>query len=444
MIQRRFRPQFLGDGGQETFLPGGLKVDILSCAGEALKIVLQINSPGADMKKIIPSLRTQNITYAIRDIIKVAEQRKKGGGDLIYLNIGDPVLYDFKTPPHLVEACYRAMRENHTNYSASEGVPEAIEAIRREAVRDGLDPYDILITTGASEGIDFALSALVNQGENVLVPSPGYPLYNALISRLVGEARPYVLDEEHGWRPDINHLERQIDEKTRAIVVINPNNPTGAVYDETTLRAMIDVARRHNLVILNDEIYNKLILNGKRHVFLAALDKEVPIVTFNGLSKDYLAPGFRIGWAIVTGAPEVVADYTEAMKKLARARLCASHPTQFAIPAALEGSHEHIVPTIAKLQSRRNLTVDRLNAIPGMSCQVPEGAFYAFPRIHVDVEDEEFVKDLIRETGVVVVHGSGFGPLPKSPHLRVVFLPEEKILNEAYDRIEAYMRRHFG
>lgn len=396
------------------------------------------------MKKIIPSTRTRNITYAIRDILKVAEQRKKGGGDLLYLNIGDPVLYDFDTPSHLVDACHRAMMERHTCYAASEGVSEAIESIREEALREGIEPSEILVTTGASEAIDFALSALVNQDENVLVPSPGYPLYNALLSRLIGEARPYSLDEENSWQPDVNHLEKQIDEKTRAIVIINPNNPTGAVYEEATLRNIIDVAKRHNLLILSDEIYSKLILNGQKHIPVASLDRQVPVVTFNGLSKSYLAPGFRIGWCIISGSQAIISDYAEAMKKLARARLCAPHAKQYSILAALNGDHSHVEETIKKLNRRRDLTVERLNAIPGISCQTPNGAFYAFPKLEVDVNDEEFVKDLIRETGIVVVHGSGFGPLPKSPHFRLVFLPQEKILNKAYDRLEAYMKRHFG
>jgi alanine-synthesizing transaminase len=395
------------------------------------------------LKKIIPSRRTEHIAYAIRDIVLVAQRRKAAGGDLFYLNIGDPILFDFHTPRHLIDAAYKAMLDNYTGYSASEGVPEAIEAVRKETREKGIDPYEILITTGASEAIDFALSALVNKGENVLVPSPGYPLYNALLSRLIGEARPYMLDEDNAWQPDIDHIEKQIDANTKAIVIINPNNPTGAVYREDILRQVIELARRYNLVILSDEIYDKLILNSQQHISMATLDKELPIVTFNGLSKCYLAPGFRIGWSIVSGAKELVEDYTEAMKKLVRARLCASHPKQFAISSALNGDQIHIKETIEKLIRRRDLTVERLNAIPGISCQRPNGAFYAFPRIEVDVNDKEFVKDLIRETGVVVVHGSGFGSLPETPHFRVVFLPPEDILNEAYDRLEGYMRRHF-
>jgi len=397
------------------------------------------------LRKIIPSERTEHIEYAIRDIVIEAEKRKAKGGDLLYLNIGDPVLFDFHTPKHLIEAAYEAMKHDYTGYSASEGVPEAVEAIHAEAERNGIKPHEILITTGASEAIDFALSALVNQTENVLVPSPGYPLYNALLSRLIGEPRPYRLDEDKNWEPDVDHMASQIDSKTKAIVVINPNNPTGAVYSEETLRRIVDLAREHNLVILSDEIYDKLILNSQKHISIASLDHELPIVTFNGLSKSYLAPGFRIGWAIVSGLPELVEDYTEAMRKLARARLCANHPKQFAIPPALNGNNAHIQEAVSKLRKRRDLTVERLNNIPGISCQKPSGAFYAFPKITADVvDDKEFVKDLIRETGVVVVHGSGFGDLPPTPHFRVVFLPPDDILNEAYDRIEAYMKRRFS
>ncbi len=394
------------------------------------------------LQKVIPSRRTQNIEYAIRDIVVEAEKRKARGGDLIYLNIGDPVLFDFRTPPHLIEATYKAMLEHHTGYSASEGVDVAVKAIREDARKKGVEPFEILITTGASEAIDFALSSLVNHGENVLVPSPGYPLYNALLSRLIGEARPYRLAEEKNWEPDLDHMASQIDEHTRAIVVINPNNPTGAVYTEETLRGIIALARKHNLVVLCDEIYEKLILNGQPHISLAALDKELPVVTFNGLSKCYLAPGFRIGWAVVSGAPELVEDYTEAMRKLARARLCASHPKQFAIPVALNGNQVHVEETIEKLRRRRDLTVERLNAIPGISCQIPNGAFYAFPKLEIECNDKDWVKSLIRETGVVVVHGSGFGTLPETPHFRIVFLPPEDVLNEAYDRLERFMKKY--
>ncbi len=399
----------------------------------------------SSFKKIIPSKRTQHIAYAIRDILSIAKERQAAGGDLIYLNIGDPILFDFDTPPHLIESTYVAMKSRHTGYSPSEGIHEAIESIQRYVrTKNHFEPYEVMITNGASEGIDFALSAIVNKGDNVLLPSPGYPLYSAIMSRLLGESKFYKLDEKNAWQPDIEHLESQIDERTKAIVIINPNNPTGAVYNKETLLAIIDIARRHNLPILSDEIYEKLILDGQPHISIASLDSELPMITFNGLSKCYLAPGFRIGWAVASGAPELLEDYIEAMRKLGRARLCACHPGQYAITPALNGNDDHIQKAIAKMRARRDLTVERLNAIQGISCQSPNGAFYAFPRVDVEMEETEFVKKLIKETGVVVVHGSGFGPYPDTAHFRLVFLPTLTVLNDAYDRIDKFMKKHFG
>ncbi len=394
-----------------------------------------------ELKPIKPALRTENIEYAVRDIVLVAQEAKKKGKKLLFLNIGDPIQYDFRTPMALVEATYQAMCENLTGYSASEGVDEAIEAIRKEAREKGIEPTDIFITTGASEAIDFALTALVNEGENVLVPFPGYPLYTAILAKLRAEANPYYLDEENAWQPDLADIEAKINERTRAIVLINPNNPTGAVYSEEVLRGIVEIARRHNLVVFSDEIYDKLVFDNKRHISIASLDKELPMVTFNGLSKCYLAPGFRIGWGIVSGPWELVKDYVEAIHKLARARLSTSHPKQYAIPVALNGNQTHIKEALDKLQRRRDLTVEMLNDIPGISCVKPEGAFYAFPRLDIPgVSDREFVRELIAETGVVVVHGSGFGQRPGTAHFRVVFLPPEEVLEEAYTRIRDFMK----
>ncbi len=397
---------------------------------------------GKEFRPIKPALRTQNIEYAVRDIVLVAQEARKKGKKLLFLNIGDPIQYDFRTPMPLVEATYQAMCENLTGYSASEGVDEAIEAIRQEARNHGIEPTDIFITTGASEAIDFALTALVNEGENVLVPFPGYPLYTAILAKLGAEANPYYLDEENGWQPDLADIEAKLNERTRAIVIINPNNPTGAVFSEETLRGIVEIAREYNLVIFSDEIYDKLVFDGKKHISIASLDPEIPMVTFNGLSKCYLAPGFRIGWGIVSGPWDLVKDYVEAIHKLARARLSTSHPKQYAIPVALNGNQAHLQEVIQKLQRRRDLTVEMLNDIPGISCVKPEGAFYAFPRIEIpDISDREFVKELIAETGVVVVHGSGFGQRPGTAHFRVVFLPPEEVLEEAYSRIRDFMKK---
>ena len=393
------------------------------------------------MKKIIPSHRTEKITYAVRDIVLLADEAARQGREMLYLNIGDPNKFDFQTAPHIVEAVSRAMRDNYNGYAPSSGIEEGRQAIINCARSKGIDRIrDVFVTTGASEAIDICLTALVNPGENVLIPSPGYPLYSAIINKLSGEPRPYYLNEDDNWQPDIEDIASRIDEKTRAIVIINPNNPTGAVYREEVLRGIIALALEHNLVIFSDEIYDSLILDDISHISTASLNGDLPVITFNGLSKNYLAPGFRIGWGIVSGPEDELRDYVEAINKLLRARLCANHPIQWAIKVALEGDQDQLIEVRQKLRRRRDITVEMLNAIDGITCVRPEGAFYAFPRLHIEGSDDEFVRELIRETGVVVVPGSGFGERPGTKHFRVVYLAPEEVLEKAYGRIDNFIR----
>ncbi|HEX3073744.1 MAG TPA: aminotransferase class I/II-fold pyridoxal phosphate-dependent enzyme, partial [Ignavibacteriales bacterium] len=248
-------------------------------------------------------------------------------------------------------------------------------------------------------------------------------------------------DESNGWQPDIEDIKRKINDKTRAIILINPNNPTGSLYKLETLNEIVKLALEHNLVIFADEIYDKLLFDGKKHISIASLNKDVPVITFGGLSKNYLVPGFRIGWGVISGRQSQLKNYIEAINKLLRARLSANHPEQYAIKPALEGSQQHLTDAIKKLQVRRDITVNMLNAIPGISCVKPEGAFYAFPRLHIEQEDAIFVKELLRETGVVLVPGSGFGQVPGTRHFRVVFLPNEDILTRSYKSIGAFMEK---
>jgi alanine-synthesizing transaminase len=393
--------------------------------------------------KIKPAFRTFQVEYAIRDIVEASEEAKKRGKDLIYLNIGDPVKYGFKTPETLIEAACRALRENYNSYSDSSGNPEAIEAIKSYALKKGIKPVDIYITQGASEAIEFAISALVNSEENILLPCPCYPLYQAIVSKFRIEPRYYMLDESKNWEPDIDSIESLIDKKTRAIVIINPNNPTGTIYSKEALKKIVEIAEKYNLVILSDEIYDQYILEDNfEHISIASLSNEVPMVTFNGLSKNYFAPGFRIGWGIISGPEEMLKDYIEAIHKLARTRLCAPHPLQFAIPAALNNENRYLKNVIEKLKKRRDIIVEGLNQIPYISCVKPLGAFYAFPSIEIPgISDLEFTKRLILEEGVVVVHGSGFGQKPGTKHFRIIFLPEEDILKEALKRIERFIKK---
>jgi alanine-synthesizing transaminase len=392
-------------------------------------------------REILAATRMEHVRYAIRDIAVVAEQLAREGKDILPLNIGDPLKFDFETPPHLIEAAARAMRDGKNGYAPSLGVEEAREAVRREAERKGLrGVQEVFITQGVSEAVDLALTALVNPGENVLTPSPEYPLYSAVLAKLGAQPNAYDLDEDSGWEPDLEHLAGRIFAGTRALLVINPNNPTGTVYSRQTLEGLAELARRNNLVIIADEIYDKLVLDGEPHVSIASLAPDVPAITFGGLSKPYLVPGWRVGWGVVTGEATAVEPWLEGIRKLLRARLSANHPLQYAIRPALEGPQDHLPGVLERLRRRRDLTVQWARSAPGVSLVEPHGAFYAFPRLEISVPDEEFVKQLLLEKQVMLVHGSGFGERPGTRHCRIVFLPDEPTLQRAYASVTEFLR----
>ncbi len=390
---------------------------------------------------ITPAQRLDNLRYAIRDLVGLANDIKKQGNKILYLNVGDPNIFDFATPPHVIDAAYRAMRDNKNGYAPSEGVPEALDAIRAGASRAGMtNVQDVFVTNGAGEAVDVCLTALLNPGENVLTPSPDYPLYTAVLCKTGAELNTYYLNEEDGWQPELDDIRKKINSRTRAIILINPNNPTGALCTRKMLEDIAEIARQHNLLIIADEIYDKLILDGAEHISIAAIAPDVPVVTIGGLSKNYLAPGWRIGWGIVSGEAAAVKPFTEGIHKLLRARLSANHPEQYAIKAALEGPQDHLTEVRKKLSARRDITVEACNSIPGMSCVPPRGAFYAFPKIDIPQDDAAFVKQLLIERHILVVQGSGFGQKPGTKHFRIVFLPQEPILKEAYSEIREFMK----
>jgi alanine-synthesizing transaminase len=387
----------------------------------------------------------EHIRYAIRDLAVLADQLTRQGKEILTLNIGDPLEFDFQVPPHLIEAVAKAMRDGKNGYGPSLGVDEALGAIRAAAERKGIrNIQSVFITAGVSEGVDICLTALVNPGENVLTPCPGYPLYSAVLAKLEAQLNPYRMDEDEGWEPDLEHLASRVFTGTRAIVVINPNNPTGAVYSRRTLEGIADLARQHNLVILADEIYDELVFDGCSHTPIAALAPDLPVVTFGGLSKGYLVPGWRLGWAVVSGNAVALAPYIEGMHKLLRARLSANHAQQYAVRPALEGPQDHLPDLVAKLQTRRDLTMEWANSTPGVKCVSPRGAFYAFPRLDIPETDEEFVKRLLVEKHVLLVHGRGFCPHLAAPHVRIVFLPEEAALGRAYAAIADFLRERYS
>ncbi|MBV8476555.1 MAG: aminotransferase class I/II-fold pyridoxal phosphate-dependent enzyme [Acidobacteria bacterium] len=402
--------------------------------------------PATQTREITPAGRLENVRYAIRDLNSLADQVAKQGHRILPLNIGDPLNFDFETPLHLIEAVYKAMRDGKNGYAPSPGIPEAIRAIGKEAERKGIgNVQDIFVTSGVSEAVDVCLTALLNPGEQILTPRPDYPLYSAVLAKLGAQPNTYELNEDQLWQPDLEDLGRKITPQSRGIVLINPNNPTGAVCSRQLLESIAELARRHNLVIFADEIYDKLILDHHdRHFAIAALAPDVPVVTFGGLSKNYLAPGWRIGWAVVSGDKHAVKPYTEAINRLLRGRLCANHPEQYAIQAALEGPQDHLVSVLQKLRQRRDLTVNWSQTTPHVSCVAPRGAFYAFPRMEIPEGDDVFVRELIVEKHVMVVHGSGFGQKPGTKHLRIVFLPDEQILAQAYAAIAALLAERYG
>jgi alanine-synthesizing transaminase len=399
----------------------------------------------AQAREILAALRLENVRYAIRDLAVLADEVAKTGKRILPLNIGDPLKFDFATPPHMIEAVHKAMRNGHNGYAPSLGVEEAITAIAAETERRGIrNVQSIFVTAGVTEGVELCLTALCNAGDDVLTPAPEYPLYSAVLAKIESPINPYYLDEQRNWEPDIEEMASKITPRTRGIVVINPNNPTGAVYSRQTLEAICDLARRRNLVIFADEIYDLLILDdGVEHISLASLAPDVPVVTFSGLSKPYLAPGWRIGWAICSGPKDALKPYVEGVHKLLRARLCCNAPMQYAIRAALEGPQDHVKEMNGKLRRRRDLTVKWANSTPRVSCVAPKGTFYAFPRLDIPGDDLDFVKGVLTEKQVLVVHGSGFGQKAGTKHFRIVFLPDEQTLTKAYAGMADYLREHY-
>jgi alanine-synthesizing transaminase len=401
-------------------------------------------------RPIAVSSRLDNVRYAIRDLACVADEVTRLGHKVLPLNVGDPLNFDFQTPPHIIEAAYKAMRDGKNGYAPSPGIAEALEAIRNEATRKGItNVQDVFVTSGVSETVDLCISALVNPGEDILTPSPDYPLYSAVLCKLGIALNTYDLNEDDAWQPELADIERKLTQRTRAIVLINPNNPTGSLCSRQMLERIAEIARRHNLVVFSDEIYDKLILEDTPHIAFAAVAPDVPCITFGGMSKNYLVPGWRIGWGIVSGDAAAVKPYTEGIHRLLRARLCANHPEQYAIKPALEGPQDHLIDVRRKLRSRRDLTQKWCDSTPRLSCVAPRGAFYAFPRIRfpesgIPESDETFVKELIRQKHVMVVHGSGFGQKPGTHHFRIVFLPDEKTLAKAYAGIADFMRERYG
>ena len=390
--------------------------------------------------------RVHRFTYAIRNIVAEAQKVEAAGRKVRYLNIGDPVAFGFNTPDHLLAAVSQAMRDGHNTYGPSAGIPEARTAVAAEYTRNGfpVTPDRVFITAGTSEGIELTIGAAINAGDEVLVPMPTYPLYTAVLAKLDARTRFYRLDPSNGWMPDLDHLKSLVTPATRALVIIDPNNPTGAVYSRETRRALLDFADRHGLLILADEVYGDLGFDGPVEP-IGKLDPDAAIISYSSLSKAYLAPGWRTGWMGIGRSPRLD-DIAAAIRKLADGRLCSTVPMEYAIPAALEGDKSHQVSFRAALKARADLTISRLCAMPGVSCVAPTAAFYAMPLVAIPkgTTDEDYVKALLHETGVLCVYGSGFGLPADQGFLRVVFLAPLEELSEIYDLMAAFTTKYLS
>ena len=384
--------------------------------------------------------RSAGFNYAIRNIVAEAKKVEASGRSVRYLNIGDPALFGFETPPHLIEAVERAMRSGNNGYYPGAGILEAREAVAAEFSSRGMStsPERVVLTAGASEGIELALGVLVDRGDEVLVPSPTYPLYTALLNKLGARAVFYRTDETQGWQPDVKHAASLITAKTRALVVIDPNNPTGAVYTKENRHALLEIAVQHNLVLLSDEGYTDLAYDG--HVPpLGSSNPDAPVISFSSLSKAYLAPGWRAGWMAVSGGTRLN-DVLAGILEMADGRLCSVGPMQHAVIAALTGDKSHQTVFRRQLKERAEVTVQRLNAINGVSCVPPRAAFYAMPKVELPSgkTDQDYVLGLLRATGILCVYGSGFGTHQDDGYFRVVFLASPGELHEFYDAIESF------
>jgi len=392
--------------------------------------------------------RVRTIEYAIRDIVVHAKNVEKKGKKIIYLNIGDPVKYDFDTPEHIKHALFKAVKEGFNWYSPSEGLQELREAICEKEKRvNGIEilPENVIVTAGVSEAIQMIMAAIVDEGTEILVPSPSYPPYVSYVNFFGGTPIPYKTVEEDGWQPDIDDLKSKISHKTRGIVVINPNNPTGALYSEKILRKIVDLAGEYSLPLLSDEIYDRIIYE-KEFVSMSHIAKDVPVIGLNGFSKTYLMTGWRLGYIYFHDFHGQLSELKECVEKEARIRLSANTPIQKAAIAALRGPQDHIKEMVRKLRERRDYSWKRLNKIEGISCAKPEGAFYVFPKVggirSKWKTDEKFVLHLLEETGILVVHGSGFGVPYGLEHFRGVILPPIETLEVAFDKLEQFMSKH--
>ena len=406
------------------------------------------------MKPVLKSNKLANVCYDIRGpVLQQAKQMEDEGHKIIKLNIGNLASFGFDSPEEIQLDMIRNL-PNAAGYSDSKGIFAARKAVMHYTQLKnikGVTLEDIYIGNGVSELIVMSMNALLNTGDEVLVPAPDYPLWTAAVSLSGGTPRHYLCDEGNGWLPDMDDIRRKITPHTKAIVIINPNNPTGALYPESVLREIVAVAREFGLIIYADEVYDKVLYDGAQHTAIGSLSEDVLTISFNGLSKNYRSCGYRAGWMVVSGDQRDARDYIEGLEMLASMRLCANVPGQYGIQTALGGyqSINDLVAPGGRLCRQRDLAHELITAIPGVSCVKPKATLYMFPRldpaIYPIADDQAFIAELLREERVLLVQGTGFN-WPNPDHFRLVFLPHEDLLREAIARVasflENYRKRH--
>jgi len=380
------------------------------------------------------------VEYAIRDITTYARKYKASGKEIIYLNIGDPVKYDFKTPDHIKKAFVDAVMHDENYYADSEGIPELRQAIVEKESEKGLDVTedDVIVTNGVSEGLDMTMASIVDPNAEVLMPGPYYPPYASYAKFYGGKPVEFKLHPD--GKPDLEDLRKKITPRSRAICIISPNNPTGEVFDRKSLQQVIDIATEHDLYVICDEIYDKIVFDSQ-FTGIGKVAKDAPVILLNGFSKAYLMTGWRCGYICMNSSSRKLDNLREDIPKLARVRIASNLPVQIAAVQALRGPQTHIPKMVDKLRARRDYVVKRLNGM-GMECREPRGAFYVFPKVNLGNrwrDDKQFVIDLLNSTGVLTVHGSGFGSAFGAGHFRIVYLAQEELLEKAMDKLERFM-----
>ena len=399
------------------------------------------------MRTVQKSAKLANVCYDIRGpIMDAARQMEEDGHKIIRLNIGNMAPFGFDAPEEIQQDMIRNLPTS-AGYSDSKGIFGARKAVMHYTQQQGIKGVtleDIYLGNGASELIVMSTNALCDDGDELLMPSPDYPLWTAAVSLSGGTPVHYRCDESNGWMPDLDDLRSKITPRTKGIVVINPNNPTGALYSDELLKSLVSIAREHGLVILADEVYDKVLYEGVKHTAIASLSEDVLTLTFNSLSKSYRSCGYRAGWMVVSGDKRPAADYIEGLNMLTNMRLCANVPGQWAIQTALGGyqSINELIAPGGRLRRQRDLAYELITAIPGVSCVKPDAALYMFakldPAVYPIVDDRQFFLELLQETKVMLVQGSGFN-YPDNQHFRIVFLPHEDDLREAIARIAKFL-----